>query len=874
MRSVDSGLTGRSGSRWLAIVAVAVAALVLVGALFTRSVALSTARSVVDAVTTADVYVMPHDLTVADLWLKPAADQGYVKSDVEDAVLNLGQVAAVLPFYAGEVTVLDADQEVIANGLGPIVAMGTSGADSFPGQLLDGALPTGIKEIALEQATAQRLGLAIGSTTTVVFNGTTLKNVEVTGIVAYDSSLAGAIMIVLSHDAARAMYSPPKLLPYLAVNAQTGVTPEELRQLVADALTSQQTIDGQASVSVVTGDQARADGLASINQQLIIWWIALIAIGLAALAIAAVALAGLFASATRSRAISNQQLLRLGASPGQVTQGAARQGGVIGLVGSVIGVVLAGVALGLTRSILAGRQLITSLDWLNLALMALAVIAVTVLVSAWAALRGARRGLPPLLVDTSADSGGLHQGRSIRLAAGIAGLVALLAAIALAWLTGSQQSGWGWALIVVVFLVAVALLAPWWLAWLAAPIAHISGLITSRLSARQALGAVRAPGSRPVGLARLISLAVACAAFLMVSAYSAAESDRQLAGSEIGSAFVVGSSTADGIVADSVVGLLSQKVAGTTYTSFGRAPLTLYSEDWQSPEAARVMFGPNDAFSSGLLTTTVVEGNRDALTDTAAVSKVFAQSHGLAVGDSLNLLLAASTPYETRTSITVGMIVDTVVFRDILVSQTWLNAQAELPSDTHAQLMAATTVLVTTIDGADLAAVEQSLKETVHDYRTITVSTRDQFVASVQPNVSAVRLATAAWVGVIAIALIVVALAAATVLVARRQASSRLLIALGASARFTSGPVVQAVVITTVAGTIWGLIAGAGLAWLTSPIRGRLMAGTDLHWPWGSLLVLAVILPLIAGLSGLIASSVALAKSTQSPLSADTALVA
>ncbi|MDR2973367.1 MAG: FtsX-like permease family protein [Propionibacteriaceae bacterium] len=843
MSKIDAGLSTRR-QFVAAVLAALLGAVVLAGAFFTHSAVTSTVDGVVKAVVTADAYVGPKDASVADIVLNASSDQAYIDSATVSVIAQLPDVASVVSIYIGPVTVQDQQGDPISPGLAPSLAIGAADdGQGGPGTIIEGVAPTSVKQVALEKDTASRLGLVVGDTVTLVFNGVTMDNVTVSGLVAYDGSMGGAIVVVLSPTGARALFAPPNAVPFIAVTAQTGVSAQQLQDSLAATLASAADQGGAANAEATLGPVMQARSSAAVAGSL--WWLnaCLIAAAVLTMAAAGFLVANVFASAQRERRDQNRLLLDLGATPGQIVRSVAAPAGLIGLIGSVIAVVVTlGLAL-LARALIAGMGLDLGMGWLWLGLGAVITVLASIVVAIGSAILGARSAVVAADVDALV--------RRFNRARMVGGVVALIVGVgAGVWgLTRATSTLWYSLASVLAVLVALALLGPVLVVGVGKVFAIVAGLFSS-LQARLAKGDLSRHASRAATVLGVFTVTIAAASAVLVLADSAASGDQRAASQDVVTPFVVSPTQSTGYIASSVVGLMSQTATGTTYASFGRVAAEVTLPDQDRPTDATVMYGPPDTFAT-LSTTQILEGTSDAFSNGVAVSKAFAEARGVQVGDVITFDLLPDTPFVTQASLPVGLIVDTAVFRDMMVPQTWITSQKGIPASATSQLLGPTLVLVTVSAGVDLDATYDTLTEIAGRYRIIQVQTRDDFIAGFAPAVSQTRFIgwAVAVFGLVAALLVTVNLFGFGV--NRRRHDIGLLKALGAPDKVVSGSVVTASVIIAASGGLIGLVVGLGLAFLARHVVPALGV-TAVSVPWLWLLGLFLLCLVIGWLGGLI----------------------
>ncbi len=382
---------------------------------------------------------------------------------------------------------------------------------------------------------------------------------------------------------------------------------------------------------------------------------------------------------------------------------------------------------------------------------------------------------------------------------------------------------------------------------LARPLAGLLRLL-SALSARLAKTHILANPRRAANLAGVFVVTLSLASAMLILAASATAAGRDTAEAGMKAEFVLVPNKASGTISGSIVSLVASQAPSTVIcNSFGQVParVMLAGDSEESPSAGDVMYAPMETFTQ-LTAAGVVEGEPAAFANSAAVSQAYARAHDLHLGDTINFLLAEGTPYFLRNSLPVGLIVDTTVFGDVIVPTGWV---AGLLND-HARssLMPATMVFVTVTDTSDLNQVEASIAATVEKYRSITVMTKDEFVAA------GVESTTQAWVVVYALAAVCVLVAVLAIVnvfgaaVAERTREIGLLKALGASDGQVARSIRFEAVIIAVVGSLLGIGLGVGLAFVGQRVlTGFGLSSLSLPWVWlAGLFVLAVLTGVVA----------------------------
>jgi len=303
--------------------------------------------------------------------------------------------------------------------------------------LAAGQAPRGDHEVVIDQASADKGQLRVGSRTTVYTPAPV--QVTVTGIARYGASKSngGATYVAFSLAAAqRYLLSHPGEVTEVLARAKPGVPAAQLAASVRVAVVR---AGGPASVQVVTGQQATNEQVNAVNDGFLKYFTAFLDV----FAAIALLVAGLSIHNT-SGVVAAQQvrelaLLRaLGAVRGQVLRAQLAEAMLLGIAGAAVGVAggyaiaagLKGVFAGFGLNLPVGGVVFTVGNALLAAGVGLAVTLAAALGAAW---RSARVAPLAALRETAAEPLRVSRGR---VAAGLVLAVAGLAATVTAAVAG------------------------------------------------------------------------------------------------------------------------------------------------------------------------------------------------------------------------------------------------------------------------------------------------------------------------------------------------------------------------------------------------------------------------------------------------------
>lgn len=308
-----------------------------------------------------------------------------VPDDVVEAVAAVDGVAAVEATYTGTAQLLGPDGEPLG-GQGPP----TTGVDAPTVAALStvevraGRFPEAAGEIALDAASAEAAGFAVGDEMRVAVNGP-VEAQTLVGTFGFPGrdDVAGATVTMFDDATARELYGQDGAAT-VDVLAAEGVEREELRDRVAAAV--------GADYTVLTGEEAAEQAAAQIGEFLGFITTALLVFAGVSLVVAAFLIFNTFTIVVAQRTRELALLRAIGAGRGQVLATVLVEALVVGVVGSALGLLVGiGVALGLRELLAAFGLDLPSGDLVVAARTPIAAMVVGPLVTVVAALVPALR---------------------------------------------------------------------------------------------------------------------------------------------------------------------------------------------------------------------------------------------------------------------------------------------------------------------------------------------------------------------------------------------------------------------------------------------------------------------------------------------------
>jgi putative ABC transport system permease protein len=730
--------------------------------------------------------------------------------------------------------ILDQDNDSVGGGFAPQFIASTGpkifDAVTYP----EGHKPTGPHEATLDQAAADRKDLGIGDTIQLIGSGRAVpfKLVGITQLGG--SSFGGTSIAAVQLPVAQALTDKKGQFDQISVAADSGVSPEELRDRIAKVVPKELRVETA---------QENADRNANeIKDSLQFLTIALLAFAAIALFVGSFVIFNVFSITVAQRTREFGMLRTLGASRRQILRTVLIEGLIIGLVGSILGIVVGfGLAAGLSAVLKAvGAELpANSLQLLPRTIIVSLIIGVgvTVVSSLIPAFRSTR--VPPIAaLSENLVVGGKNRVVVRTVIAVLLGVLGLIL-IAMTLISG-KDGGSGAAQIgggAVCVLIAISIFAP----KLVSPAARIIGAPlekTRGLTGRLARENAQRNPSRTAVTAAALMIGLALIAFVTIFASGLSSSvnkviDDQLPGEitlqgtggilpfPAGAIPVV--QKVDGVEAASGVRFVSAKVDGKTAAISSVDPadiVKVYTVEWKEG---------SDSDLTGLKDGQLVIGDK------------LADDLGVGVGDTVTL--TSQKGREFKFEVNSIMKTDSISLAgEGIISQNSMARDFDQKSDAVG--------LVKLDPGADLDKTQTLIENTLKakDFPTVDVlnqgELKDQQKSQINGLLAMIYVLLALAVVVSLVGIVVTLILS----IYERTRELGMLRAVGMSRRQVKRMVRYEAVITAVIGAISGLIVGVVFAFLIGiPLSGD---GFELSYPIGTLIVIL----LLTALAGVIAA--------------------
>jgi putative ABC transport system permease protein len=774
------------------------------------------------------------DVSVRGVPVDPAGDadlRAPVPLALVPAVAAVPGAARVSPDLQGTAIIAGRDGAAVRNSGAP--GLGFAFAEDDPAfTLVDGRGPTSPDEVAVESATLEKSGLAVGDTTTAVVGAQT-RQVTITGEVRF-GTLFGATAVLVDRATAVAAFAPDGTVPSITVTATPGVDQAELRDAVAAVLPD--------TAQAVTGAQVHEESESAIQQGLGFFTTFLLVFAGVALFVGGFIIVNTFTMLMGQRSRELALLRALGASRRQVLGAVLGEAAIVGVVGSILGI---GLGLLLARAAEVGIQRLLGVDigtalplTLGTAVVSLAVGTLVTVASALMPARRAARTLPVAAMRADAPPRPRGLRRRGLLGAGLVGSGGAVLAVSVSRTDVPWAAAGAGALLAVLGMLVGA---PWatrpvvrLIAW---PLVGSIGAV-ARLARENALRVPR----RTAATATALMIGLSLVAGIAVLASSVKASVSEGVANELTSDFVLSGGASPvpppvAVAARRLPGVESVAAVSLVGVSVGS-----FSTVASAVSAADV----RDNF-----TTEMIEGSLDAMTgDAVLVDRSTARARGWKVGDDLDATVGILADHR----LTVGGIYDdsqafgshVIVDRDLYLSAVPAPQQLDRR------------VFVRAGPDADLTKLRAALVATVGPYLVVSVQDPAEFATEQGASIDTVLnlLYVLLLFSVVIAVLGIVNTLALSVLERTREIG--LLRAIGLSRRQLRGMITIEAVATAVFGAVLGTLLGLGLG--VALQRGLRSEGLNtLGIPW-SLLVAMLLASILVGVLAAVAPAVRAAR--------------
>ncbi|NYV76012.1 ABC transporter permease [Streptomyces sp. UH6] len=780
------------------------------------------------ATTSADVTVSPGDADAENSSStgEPPVLPAAVVADVERAE---GVASAEGGVFSTNVTVVDADKDSLSPTSGaPTIVGNWTDFDARTMEIADGAAPRGSGQVMVDADTADKHGLALGDTVSVInVNGT--HAAEISGVAAFTVTNPGAAVFYFDTPTAQQILIGEKdVFTDVYVTAAAGHTDEQVKKTVTAALAGTAAGGGY---KILTADEVGDAASADFAGVLDVMKYAMLGFALLAAMVGVFLIFNTFSMLVTQRTREIGLMRAVGSSRKQVNQTVLAEALILGVVGSTLGVG-AGIGLAvLLMEAMGAMGMNLSTDDLTIAWttpVAGVVLGVVVtLVAAYLPARRASKVSPMAALRDPGMPADTRAGR-IRLAVGtvltLAGAAALYATTrADAAGEGSQWLGLGIVTTLVGFIVVGPVLASGVVRVLGLLVLRLFGPV-GRMAERNALRNPRRTGA--TGAALMIGLALVACLSVVGSSMVASATDQL--DKTVGTDFIIQSPSGQLITPQAVDAVRDAEGVDrvTEYKLFPDARLTMpdgrvAEKEWLN--------AADPSYAQDLRTDTEAGDLADAYRpDSMSVFGDFAEKYGLTIGSEVKV----DFPGGGTGTLTVRAITSDEVTVD--------KGALYLSIDTAAKYVPAekmpldSMVFAGARDGQEDAAYT-ALKAALDDYPQYQVMDRTDYKEALQDQIGQMLNIVYA---LLALAVIVAVLGVVNTLalsVVERTREIGLMRAIGLSRRQLRRMIRLESVVIALFGALLGL--GLGMGWGTAAQQLLALEGlTVLEVPWPTIL--------------------------------------
>ncbi len=725
-----------------------------------------------------------------DVRLSPEERQSPgIPQDVADDVAAMDGVRTVAPGIEGSVVLLDpAGKKAVQTGGAPsfgLAYLPPERSVAQPDPFVAGAPPAEPGQIALNTGAAERAGLAVGDRTKVLVpsHGGPI-DVTVAGLYAPATDTGGFIGVQFTEAQARELFTDGTHVAYLDIAAE-GIPGDTLRDRL-----SMLYPDYKAQ----NGDQVRAEMKAEISEALNFLNYFLLAFGAIALIVGTFIIYNTFSMLVAQRLRELALLRAVGAGRGQVGRSVVAEALIVGVIGSLLGL-LAGIALayGLAAVLNAfdlGLPTGTMAVLPRTVLVAFAVGLLVTVVSAYAPARRASR-IPPVqaMREEFASAGDSLRGRTV------AGVVLAVAGVVLVVL-GSRNTGGGAAavvgvgalgLILAVLFAAPALSRPVLagLGWLIRPFGPIGQMARNN--------AIRNP-RRTAATAFALTLGLMLVTAIGMLGESAKVSISRLVDQGVEADYVLAGPPMMGVPTGASDAVREKVPAAADVVGLRGVALKIGDDDefGTSPD------GPlEQVVNIEMLSGTPSLGDSEIL-----LGEDEATEHGVGAGEQLVI----STLGGAEIPLTVaGVYADSQVLGPLIVPSAVYEKAMPVSMRTEAA------VLIKAAPGADLAAMRTDLERATEEFVIVQVQDREEFKGE---NAKQINSMLAILYGLLALAVVIAVLGIVNTLalsVVERRREIGMLRAVGTQRSQVRRTIYLESMLIAVFGALVGAVLGLGL---------------------------------------------------------------
>lgn len=785
-----------------------------------------------DVYENTDAVVRSSNVIEGDFGLE---QRGYLPESLVAEVRALPGVADAQGEIGGAAVIIDADGDAITTGGAPQYGSNFIAGPLATWVIAEGRAPDGPNEVVVDRGSAKKGHMHVGDTIRVAAQGAS-RQFELVGIAEFGDvdSPGGATFALWDLPTAQEMLLRPDLTDKALV-AAVGVAGDGSLDDDALAASIETALGGSAAgIEVLTGAEITEETQNDIHDALSFFTIFLTVFSFIALFVGSFVISNVFSITQAQRTREDALMRAVGASRRQVSLGLFTEALLVGVVGSLTGLLL---GFGLAK-VLQGALKAVGIDIpatgltvqsRTVVVTLLAGLVVTVVAAVFPALRAGR--VPPV----AAMREGAYENPARRRSRLVFGLVLLVVGVALVLSGLFQSEPLRLAPGIPLVFVALYVLGP----LIARPVARLLGLPLQRwrgITGQLARDNSSRNPKRTSRTAAALLIGVALVTGVSVVAASLKSSIREIFGDQFTGDFTINLPQAGGGFGGFSPTFTDQIGRIDGVKAAAGIGMNLAVIDGKG--TAIVVVNPavvGEVFDLGF-----EAGSVDDLTaDGILVSADEAGKHGYAVGDLIPVILADGQP---RTLTVEGIYHSDELAGGYTVSRD-LFATTSLPTIDFA-------IFIVSEPGADPAAVRAALEAAVEGYGIGKVQSRSEYIDSqasqidMMVNLVFALLALSVFIAVFGIIITLL------LSVFERRRELALMRAVGMTRRQVRRMVRYEAVITSLLGTVEGIVVGLLLGYaLVLALRDEGLKSFTI--PWSAIaivMVMAAILGVVAAI--------------------------
>jgi putative ABC transport system permease protein len=263
-----------------------------------------------------------------------ATSRGRVPEELVETVRGIEGVRLAEGSISGYAQLLDKEGEPVTTTGAPFLGVSVSDEEELFGavELDAGQFPVGPGEVAIDAATADEYGFAVGDTTRVLLVDGSQPEVTIAGIFTFGdaNNLLGARLTAFDADVAQEIFGAPGQFDTIDVAVDEGADVAEVAARIQQQLP--EGFEAVPTEEVVEEGSGSVEGFVDGFQNVLLGFAAV------SLFVAAFYINNTFAIILGQRTREMALLRALGASPAQVTRSVVGEAVVVGVLASLIGV--------------------------------------------------------------------------------------------------------------------------------------------------------------------------------------------------------------------------------------------------------------------------------------------------------------------------------------------------------------------------------------------------------------------------------------------------------------------------------------------------------------------------------------------------------